>query len=146
MERSGTRGCTTIDGRMPNFTLSEILTIALVILIVFGPDRLPELAKKTGAMIRRARRMMDEVRREFEDEVGDVAAPLRDLSDEIKGVRGDMTSTLRSINDEVAQAKRDIDAEIEEVADLPTGGSADAEGSDWETPDGEGSDESETGA
>ena len=122
---------TTIHGRMPNFTLSEILTIALVILIVFGPHRLPEIAKKTGALIRRGRLMMNELRREFESEVGDVAQPLKEVGNDLRGIRQDMTSTLGSIGDEVRKAKRDLDEKVDETAHSATGDSvAPTEGGD----------------
>lgn len=97
---------------MPNFTLSEILTILLVILIVFGPHRLPEMAKKAGELVRKGRTMANDLRREFESEFGDVAQPLKEVRDELKGVQQDMGSSLTSLSDEVAQAKQEIDGQL----------------------------------
>jgi sec-independent protein translocase protein TatB len=105
---------------MPNFTLSEILTIALVILIVFGPQRLPEMAKKTGQVVRKARQMASDLRREFEGEFQDVAQPLKEVGDELKGVGQDVGSSLHSLSDEVARAKEDVDAELAKTSDEVT--------------------------
>ena len=102
---------------MPNFTLSEILTIALVILIVFGPQRLPEMARKTGQAVRKARQMAGDLRREFEGEFQDVAQPLKEVRDELKGVGEEVGSSLDSLSEEVAQAKQEVDAQLAETSD-----------------------------
>ena len=101
---------------MPNFTLSEIATIALVILIVFGPQRLPEMARKTGNLIRKVRTMAGDLRREFEGEFQDVAEPLKAVSDELKGVRQDLGGSINSLSDEVAQAKKEVEAQLSETS------------------------------
>ncbi len=64
---------------MPGF--GEILVIALVAVIVFGPDRLPELAKQAGAMVRKARDFANSARDELRSELGPEYADLelRDL-------------------------------------------------------------------
>jgi Tat protein translocase TatB subunit len=107
---------------MPNFTLSEILTIVLVILIVFGPQRLPEMARKAGELVRKARTMTKDLRRELEGEFGDVTQPLKEVRDELKGVKQDMGMSLDSLNDEVAKAKQEIEGRLvetnEEVRDI----------------------------
>ena len=44
----------------------KIILILVVALIVFGPQRLPEIARQVGAAIRELRRMQDTVRGELE--------------------------------------------------------------------------------
>jgi len=44
----------------------KIILILVVALIVFGPQRLPEIARQVGAMMRELRRMQDTVRGELE--------------------------------------------------------------------------------
>jgi sec-independent protein translocase protein TatB len=114
---------------MPNFTLSEILTIAVVILIVFGPQRLPEMAQKAGALIRKGRTMVDDLRREFDVEIREVTEPLKEVREELKGVREDMSTSVSSLAEEVQQAKKGIEGQLEEtnkeVSDAVTGGEDD---------------------
>ena len=45
----------------------KIILILVVALIVFGPQRLPEIARQVGAMMRELRRMQDTVRDELEN-------------------------------------------------------------------------------
>lgn len=61
--------------------LSELAVIAFVAVLVFGPDRLPVLAKQAGVWVRTARRFAlnarDELRQELGPEFADLE--LRDL-------------------------------------------------------------------
>jgi Tat protein translocase TatB subunit len=45
----------------------KIILILVVALIVFGPQRLPDIARQVGAMMRELRRMQDTVRDELEN-------------------------------------------------------------------------------
>ena len=100
---------------MPNFTISEILTIMLVILVVFGPQRLPEMAQKAGQLVRKARTLVNDLKGEFEGEWQEVAQPLKDVREEIQGVKRDMESSIAELNDDVAKAKQELEAEMAEA-------------------------------
>ena len=54
--------------RIGPFGIWEILIILVVILVVFGPRRLPELAKGIGQSVREFRRGIRDMRDEFDDE------------------------------------------------------------------------------
>ena len=45
----------------------EILVILLVALVVFGPNRLPELSRQVGGVLRDLKKMQDNVKREISD-------------------------------------------------------------------------------
>ena len=49
---------------------SELVLTALVALIVFGPEKLPQAARTTGLWIGRFRRVLADTRREVERELG----------------------------------------------------------------------------
>ena len=61
--------------------LPEMAVIAFVAVLVFGPDRLPELAKQAGQMIRKAKLLANAARDELRSELGPEYADLelRDL-------------------------------------------------------------------
>lgn len=50
--------------------LTELAVIALVAVLVFGPDRLPELAKQAGQMVRKGRQFAHAARDELREELG----------------------------------------------------------------------------
>jgi sec-independent protein translocase protein TatB len=56
--------------------LPELALIAFVAVLVFGPDKLPELARQAGAMLRRARRFANAARDELRNELGPEFADL----------------------------------------------------------------------
>ncbi len=49
-----------------NLGIWEMIIIAVVILIFFGPRRLPEIARSTGKAIREFKRGLNEIQRELE--------------------------------------------------------------------------------
>jgi Tat protein translocase TatB subunit len=56
----------------------EILVIAVVGLLVFGPDRLPEMARQAGGWLRDLRTMVASARSEMTDNLGVDAKYLTD--------------------------------------------------------------------
>jgi sec-independent protein translocase protein TatB len=66
---------------------AEMLTIAVVALLVFGPRRLPEIARKAGSLLRQARDAVAELKSGLESEYDETLQPLQDL-------RRQMGSTL----------------------------------------------------
>jgi sec-independent protein translocase protein TatB len=57
----------------------EVLVVLIVALLVFGPDRLPEMARQAGSWMRDLRRMVANARRDLSDGLGVDAADLRKL-------------------------------------------------------------------
>lgn len=62
---------------MPQIGPLEILVVAAVALIVFGPQRLPEIARSVGKTLGELRRVAGEMKAEFESGLDDepVEAP-----------------------------------------------------------------------
>ncbi len=87
----------------------------LVILVVFGPQRLPEMAQKAGQLVRKARILVNDLKGEFEGEWQEVAQPLKDVRNEIQGVKSEVESSITELNDDVAKAKQELEAEMAEA-------------------------------
>lgn len=52
-----------------NIGLPEILMIFVIALLVFGPRKLPEIARQLGQWSAHIRRMMNDVQNTFQDEI-----------------------------------------------------------------------------
>jgi Tat protein translocase TatB subunit len=74
---------------------SEWIVIVLVALVVFGPERLPELSRKLGGWARELRSAAREMREGLEAEVSEVQKAKADLSDPVKEVRQAVRDTAR---------------------------------------------------
>jgi sec-independent protein translocase protein TatB len=61
--------------------LPEFIVIAFIAVLVFGPERLPDLAKQAAQMVKKARGFANAARDELRDELGPAYADLelRDL-------------------------------------------------------------------
>lgn len=57
--------------RLGPLGLPEILLILLVVLLIFGPRRLPEMAKGLGQSVREFRRGIKDMKEDFENEAKD---------------------------------------------------------------------------
>jgi sec-independent protein translocase protein TatB len=54
--------------------LGEMLALAVIALVVFGPERLPKYASEAGRWLRSLRSMSDKARNELREAVGDEVA------------------------------------------------------------------------
>jgi sec-independent protein translocase protein TatB len=59
---------------------AEFLVLAIVAIFVFGPDKLPDVARQAGRLLRSARQMLTSARSQLSDELGPEFANL-DLRD-----------------------------------------------------------------
>ncbi len=73
----------------------EWIVIVLVALVVFGPERLPELSRKLGGWARELRTAAREMREGLEAEVSEVQKAKADLTDPVKEVRQAERDTAR---------------------------------------------------
>ncbi len=82
---------------------SELLVIAVVALVVLGPERLPRAARFTGLWVRKARAQWYSVKSEFEREMA--AEDLkRSIGDPARDLRGDVEDIRRELDETSAQA------------------------------------------
>lgn len=91
---------------MFSVSFPEIFLLLLVILIVFGPERLPEMAKNLGQFMGRLRSHTDGMRKEFYNAV---YTPAKDIKKEINTLTTDIKSiakeeVLKEKNSEVSES------------------------------------------
>jgi sec-independent protein translocase protein TatB len=97
---------------MFDVSFSELVLILVVGLIVFGPEKLPEVVRTTGLWIGKLRRSFNNIRSEIEREVG-VEELRRDLHnqaimDSLKGVQDD----LRGAQQEIERLPYDVSKSV----------------------------------
>jgi len=81
--------------------LPEFAVIAVIAIFVFGPDKLPDLARQAGRMARQVKQMANNARDELREELGPEYADLelRDL-DPREIVRRHITEAMEDDEDE----------------------------------------------
>ena len=78
---------------------SELIVIALVALIVIGPERLPRVARTLGALLGRAQRYVNDVKADIQREV--------DL-DELKNIQSTFQDAAKSVQQSVSQVGEEL--------------------------------------
>jgi sec-independent protein translocase protein TatB len=78
----------------------EIIIILLIALVVLGPTRLPDLARKAGRMASELRQAARDVTSGLEAEVQE----LREVRDELQGQVDDLKKPMRELKDEAKAA------------------------------------------
>ncbi len=87
-----------------DINFGEYFIIFVVALLVFGPERLPEITRKAGSWVRDLRVVANDFRQSLETEVGDLAQPLAELRDETKGLSDDFKAEVKKITTETERA------------------------------------------
>jgi TatA/E family protein of Tat protein translocase len=67
--------------------MQELLVILVIALIVFGPNKIPELAKSFGKALREFKKATDEMKNSFEEE-----------GEEFKNSRGNLPKLIEEID------------------------------------------------
>jgi len=68
---------------------AEILTIGVVALLVFGPKRLPEIARRAGRIVRDLRASADALKADLEEEYRDALEPLDEARRQMRAAATD---------------------------------------------------------
>ncbi len=102
----------------------ELLLIAVVALVVLGPERLPKAARFAGLWVRRARNQWDSVKQELEREL-----QAEELQRNLHNVRQSVQQAERELREGATQLHGEVDALRREVdataAPAPAGADGD---------------------
>lgn len=98
--------------------LSELMVIAIVALIVIGPERLPKVARTVGHLLGRLQRYVSDVKSDINREM---------QLDELKKLQQQVSSQVSSLETSVTQEMREIESSVDSaVTPAASGASADS--------------------
>ncbi len=86
----------------------ELLVIMLVAFLVFGPEKMPEIARKVGKAMNQMKKASNDLTREFKKETSS-------LQSEINKVKSGINAEIDSVSREYTNTKSKIYEQIEEV-------------------------------
>jgi len=85
---------------MFNIGLPELLIIVAIALIVFGPNKLPELAKAFGRAMREFKKATEEVKESFEAETRDLEELKSTLTEEKENLIANLAEEVSGVAEE----------------------------------------------
>lgn len=84
-----------------NVGLGEMVVILVIALLVFGPERLPEVARRAGKTLRDLQAMSSEVTQVIQQSMAEVEEPIQETRDTLR-------NTQKSITDEVDRTANSV--------------------------------------
>lgn len=111
----------------------EIIVIMVVALIIFGPERLPEMGAQAGKALRDFRNMTREVTGDFEESITDVRSAMDEMKMTVADVQREtrefatsVTEIADSAAEEVRAGARTVNEQSAEVAAVVNSGASTA--------------------
>ncbi len=91
---------------MFGLSFPELAVIAVVALVVLGPERLPKAARTAGALLRKARSSWSSVKSDIERELAadEIKRSLKEAADAGRELRSGIDGGLRGVSDEVVRS------------------------------------------
>ena len=91
--------------------LPQILLIMVVALIVFGPDRLPGIARQAGRWVNDLRRLTQEARGELSNLTKelDLREDLKSVQADLAEIKKDLVSTTQDLTKDFQDLKKEVD-------------------------------------
>jgi len=92
---------------------AELFLLALVGLLVLGPERLPKVAHTLGGLLRQARQSWAMMRRTIESELesAQLAEPVKEMREDLESIGRDISSLPKEVSAAVEQASPTTEAD-----------------------------------
>ena len=87
-------------------SIGEMLLVAVAIVVLFGPDKLPQIARDLGQGVRKMRGAMEDVKSEILKETDNPVSDIKREIDRVKQAAKDY-NPLNDSNHKEAQAERE---------------------------------------
>ena len=94
----------------------ELLVIILVVFLVFGPDKMPEIARKMGRAVNHMKKASNDLTREFREETSGLRDDLRTIQNK---VTEEYSGVTQEINKTRARVISDLTVPEDKPADEP---------------------------
>ena len=99
---------------------TELMVIAVVALIVIGPERLPRVARTLGHLFGRLQRYVNDVKADIsrEIELEELKKFKSTFEDAARGVETEVNTEINSVQSEVAKTQNELSSELDSLAKI----------------------------
>lgn len=96
---------------------SEIFLIILAVLVFFGANKIPELARGLGKGMREFKRAAEDIKSEINNSTSDVRCEVDNLKSELNNSTSEMRNKVDELKSELNTQTTNIKKEVEELRD-----------------------------
>ena len=103
---------------------SELIVIALIAILLFGPEKVPEFFHRAGQMMSKVQRSADDLWTSLQIEMNQAKKPLEELGEEMKSIGSSLQSGLEggpspssSTAPDEETPEGDSEGDVEDAAD-----------------------------
>lgn len=104
---------------MFEFSPGKLFLLALIALLVLGPDKLPGAARTIGALLRRVRAYWENARSQIERELDleEVRRAAQEAEDQAKAAQNQAHNALQQLREEMDHAREEVEEDIDTSGD-----------------------------
>jgi sec-independent protein translocase protein TatB len=104
---------------LPDFGWSELLVIAIVLIVIVGPKDLPKMLRTFGKTTSNLRKMAGDFRRQFDEALKEAELDdVRKIADDMRGL--DPRNQIKDVLNPLGKVGQDISAELKKATTAPT--------------------------
>jgi sec-independent protein translocase protein TatB len=96
--------------------LPELLVILVLILLVVGPNRLPEMAAQLARFLRAARRYSNQVTKDFNETVAELEQEYDEMKGDWKEVGQGLDESMKEVSKDLQAADKDVREALNEAS------------------------------
>ncbi|WP_193177641.1 Sec-independent protein translocase protein TatB [Oricola nitratireducens] len=104
---------------LPDFGWSELLVIAIVLIVIVGPKDLPKMLRTFGKTTSNLRKMAGDFRRQFDEALKEAELDdVRKIADDMRGL--DPRNQIKDVLSPLGKVGQDISSELKKATTAPT--------------------------
>jgi sec-independent protein translocase protein TatB len=104
---------------LPDFGWSELLVIAIVLIVIVGPKDLPKMLRTFGKTTSNLRKMAGDFRRQFDEALKEAELDdVRKIADDMRGL--DPRNQIKDVLSPLGKVGQDISSELKKATTVPT--------------------------
>ncbi|MDO9366190.1 MAG: Sec-independent protein translocase protein TatB [Methylotenera sp.] len=102
---------------MFDIAFSELVIVAIVALIVIGPEKLPKVARTLGTLIGRMQRYMTQIKDEVnrESRFAELQQLQQEVQEAVSGAQANLESQVSNLTHNIADVSRETDSQVQEA-------------------------------
>ena len=90
-----------------NISGGEIFIVILMVFIIFGPDKIPEIARWIGKGVNEIKKATSEIREEIDKETGDIRKAANKIKDDFNNETKDLKDITSKLDKKSGVKKRE---------------------------------------